>query len=73
MEKNWNILLTKSNSKFDEIRTTESSIKKTLIVNIEDLKVKIISFKIDYDENGPKKEGLEPKEAANRLSRFKEE
>jgi len=51
----------------------ESEIKATLIKNIAELKDKIVLFKKDYDENGPKKEGLEPKEAANRLSRFKEE
>jgi hypothetical protein len=73
LEKNWHNLLLKSNDKFDKIRHTEVSIKTVLLENISHLKKKIITFKIDYDENGPKKEGLEPKEAANRLSRFKEE
>lgn len=73
LENNWNELLRKANDKFDKIREKESNIKETLLNNISELKHKIILFKKDYDENGPKKEGLEPKEAANRLSRFKEE
>lgn len=63
----------KANAKFDDIRKTESKIKTTLLSNIVELKSKITSFKTDYENNGPKQEGLEPKVAANRLSRFKEE
>jgi dynein heavy chain len=73
LENNWNDLLKKANAKFDEIRQTESNIKTTLLNNISQLKKKIQSFKNDYEQNGPKQEGLEPKVAANRLSRFKEE
>ena len=73
LENNWNDLLGKANNKFDIIRKTESSIKSQLLSNIVELKKKIVNFKNDYEHNGPKKEGLEPKEAANRLSRFKEE
>jgi len=73
LEKNWNDLLYKANNKFDDIRQTESGIKTTLLSNISELGTKIQNFKKDYDLNGPKQEGLEPKVAANRLSRFKEE
>lgn len=73
LENNWNDLLKKANAKFDDIRKTESKIKTTLLSNIVELKSKITSFKTDYENNGPKQEGLEPKVAANRLSRFKEE
>jgi len=47
LENNWNDLLKKANSKFDEIRKTESKIKTTLLSNIVELKSKISSFKTD--------------------------
>jgi len=47
LQNNWNDLLRKANLKFDEIRITETDIKKTLLLNISELKNKISNFKHD--------------------------
>jgi len=39
--------------------------------NIDNLRTRIEKFINEYETDGPKKEGLGPKEAANRLSSFK--
>jgi hypothetical protein len=41
--------------------------------NIENLRQRIAKFIHEYETDGPKKEGLGPKEAADRLSSFKTE
>lgn len=47
--------------------------KVELIEAIKKFRIDVAKFKIAYDSEGPNVEGISPKDAAERLRRFKEE
>jgi dynein heavy chain len=68
----WAMLLETSNNKFSELRSIQDDIKSKLFENTTQFKVDLNNFKIQYDNEGPNVEGISPKDAAERLKRFKE-
>lgn len=73
IESEWKKLLKEASEKYDELRDCQSLKKSELIVGCNKFKKDISIFKKAYDSEGPNVEGITPKEAAERLRRFKEE
>jgi dynein heavy chain len=70
---NWKALLKKSETRTEELSKTQTKFKRQLLKDIKEFKLDVINFREDFLRNGPMVDGINPQDAVDRLSRFKEE
>jgi dynein heavy chain len=73
LQKDWGNIVTTANSVRNSLQQKQADFKFGLVDGINKLKIDVIKFKQDFDQNGPMVKGIEPKEALNRLKQFSEE
>jgi len=69
----WNSLVNLAEKRQNELSETQNSYKRDLIKSVKFLITDVKEFRTDYDKNGPMVNGIKPREAVERLRRFKEE
>jgi dynein heavy chain len=72
LKQNWKDLLHKADEKQSELQHTQAENLKRLKANQRELIIKVQDLRRDFEEKGPKVPGIQPKEASDRLSEFKE-
>jgi dynein heavy chain len=70
---NWKKLLKHAETRTEELSRTQTKFKRTLLRDIKDFKADVEHFRNDFSKNGPLVDGINPNDAVDRLSRFKEE
>jgi len=70
---NWKKVTAKALERTDDLSKRNIGFKRGLISDINKFKVDVVDFRNDFVKNGPLIKGIEPMEAVDRLSRFKEE
>jgi dynein heavy chain len=70
---NWAKLLAESESRQEEFSLKQVAYKKNLIKTVNAFKKDVAEFRALYDRHGPMVRGIPPREAVERLKRFKEE
>jgi dynein heavy chain len=73
LRSNWAKLVEESNRRQAELSAKQDEYKKTLVATIIAFKKDVKDLRILYEEKGPMVAGIEPREAVERLKRFKEE
>ena len=69
----WNSLVSLAEKRQNELGDTKNIFKNDLIKSVKFLITDVKEFRKDYDKNGPMVNGIKPREAVERLRRFKEE
>jgi dynein heavy chain len=69
----WNALVILAEKRQNELSETQNTYKRDLIKSVKFLITDVKEFRVDYDKNGPMVNGIKPREAVERLRRFKEE
>jgi len=73
LRKNWAELQADSKSKQEELSLQQIQYRKDLIKTVNAFKKDVVKFRADYEQNGPMVRGIPPREAVERLRRFREE
>lgn len=73
INKDWDELVQQAVQVRNNLQGQQSDFKKTLIVGVKVLVEDVVSFRKNFEENGPMVAGIEPKEALNRLKLQSEE
>jgi dynein heavy chain len=73
INKDWDELVQQAVQVRNNLQGQQSEFKKTLIVGVKVLVEDVVSFRKNFEENGPMVAGIEPKEALNRLKLQSEE
>jgi dynein heavy chain len=73
LQSNWSKLSEESRRRQDDLSTKQAEYKKTLIDTVNTFKKDVRKFRKEYEEKGPMCAGITPREAVERLKRFKEE
>ena len=73
LRSNWTKLVEESNKRQAELSGKQDEYRKTLIATITAFRKDVKDLRILYEEKGPMVAGIEPREAVERLKRFKEE
>jgi dynein heavy chain len=71
--KNWTDLLAESENRQEELALKQIQYKKDLIKTVNVFKKDVARFRAEYERSGPMVRGIPPREAVERLKRFKEE
>jgi dynein heavy chain len=69
----WKGLVELAESRQNELQETQNFFKKDLIRSVKSLIVDVKDFRKNYSENGPMVNGINPRDAVERLRLFKEE
>ncbi|CAD7937238.1 unnamed protein product [Amoebophrya sp. A120] len=69
----WDKLLQDSEARQDVLSAQQAQHKKTLITTVNNFKKDVQDFRKNYEANGPMVDGIPPKQAVERLKRFREE
>ncbi|CAK0855452.1 unnamed protein product [Prorocentrum cordatum] len=72
-QKNWHDLLAESENRQEELALKQIQYKKDLIKTVNTFKKDVARFRAEYERSGPMVRGIPPREAVERLKRFKEE
>merc|ERR1719162_1525504 len=72
-QKNWHDLLSESENRQEELALKQIQYKKDLIKTVNTFKKDVARFRAEYERSGPMVRGIPPREAVERLKRFKEE
>jgi len=70
---NWNRLLELGHKRQGELSMKQNQFKTELTETIKAFQLDVVEFRKQFEEKGPMVVGIEPKEAVERLRRFKEE
>jgi dynein heavy chain len=70
---NWKKLLKLCESRTEELSKAQTKFKRNLLRDIKEFKTDVINFREDFLRNGPMVDGINPNDAVDRLSRYKEE
>eukprot|EP01040_Poterioochromonas_malhamensis_P004773 gene4773-5123_t len=70
---NWKKLLKQCEMRTEELSKTQTKYKRQLLKDIKEFKRDVEQFRDDFLRNGPMVDGINPNDAVDRLSRFKEE
>jgi len=70
---NWKKLLKQCETRTEELSKTQTKFKRTLLKDVKEFKADAVAFRDDFLRNGPMVDGINPNDAVDRLSRFKEE
>jgi len=73
LEKDWEILVANAEVKRNDMQGEQAAFKRDLIGGIEHLVVDVKEFRVKFDTEGPAVDGIEPREALNRLRMFADE
>ena len=73
MQKDWEVLVVKSEQTRNELQGQQAEYKMTLIKGIKALVIDVKEFRHNFETKGPTVAGLEPREALNRLRMFSDE
>ncbi|CAE8591739.1 unnamed protein product, partial [Polarella glacialis] len=73
LKKNWSDLLAESEMRQSELSEKQVQYKKDLIKTVNFFKKDVNKFRAEYERTGPMVKGIPPREAVERLKRFKEE
>ena len=73
LKSKWKNLVEKSTQRQNELQETQNFYKRDLIKSVRFLITDVHEFRKDYDKNGPMVNGIKPRDAVERLRRFKEE
>ena len=73
LKSNWNKLVEESNKRQAQLSAKQGEYKKTLVSTITTFRKDVKDLRALYEEKGPMVPGIEPKDAVERLKRFKEE
>ncbi|CAJ1345300.1 unnamed protein product [Effrenium voratum] len=73
LKKNWKDLLEESEARQHELSNKQIQYKKDLIKTVNSFKKDVARFRAEYERSGPMVKGIPPREAVERLKRFKEE
>jgi dynein heavy chain len=73
MKSSWQKLLLESEQRQEEFTGKQSEYKKNLIKTVNSFKNDVHEFRKAYETRGPMVQGIPPREAVERLKRFKEE
>lgn len=73
LQKDWGSIVAQATQVRNDLQQRQANFKYNLVDGINKLKVDVVKFKDDFDQNGPMVKGIEPKEALNRLKQFSEE
>lgn len=73
LKKNWKDLLDESEARQQELSHKQIQYKKDLIKTVNSFKKDVVRFRAEYERSGPMVKGIPPREAVERLKRFKEE
>uniref|UniRef100_A0A7S3YRZ4 AAA+ ATPase domain-containing protein n=1 Tax=Lotharella globosa TaxID=91324 RepID=A0A7S3YRZ4_9EUKA len=73
MRSKWNAILQRSEQTFKHISNIKGPYKKTLVDKVAEFQVAVTDFDSDYKENGPMRDGINPKEATAALKKFQRE
>eukprot|EP00397_Hematodinium_sp_SG-2012_P000031 GEMP01000031.1.p1 GENE.GEMP01000031.1~~GEMP01000031.1.p1 ORF type:complete len:4639 (+),score=1050.01 GEMP01000031.1:391-14307(+) len=73
LQSNWDKLLKESLKRQDELSVKQAEYKRTLIQTVNNFKKDVRDFRREYEAHGPMVKGIPPREAVERLRRFKEE
>eukprot|EP00392_Amoebophrya_sp_AT5.2_P015403 g15605.t1 len=69
----WDKLLQDSEARQDVLSAQQAQHKKNLITTVNNYKKDVHDFRANYEKNGPMVDGIPPKQAVERLKRFREE
>lgn len=70
---NWKKLLKQAETRTEELSKAQLRYKRQLLRDIKEFKLDVQNFREDFLRNGPMVDGINPNDAVERLSRFKEE
>lgn len=70
---NWKKLLKQCEVRTEELSKSQNKFKRQLLKDVKEFKVDVTNFRDDFLRNGPMVDGINPNDAVDRLSRFKEE
>lgn len=70
---NWKKLLKQCETRTEELSKAQMKFKRQLLKDIKEFKRDVEQFREDFLRNGPMVDGIQPNDAVDRLSRFKEE
>jgi dynein heavy chain len=73
LKSNWDKLSQECEKRQDVLSTKQAEYKKTLIETVNTFKKDVKSFREGYEQKGPMVTGIAPREAVERLKRYKEE
>ncbi|EER19993.1 conserved hypothetical protein, partial [Perkinsus marinus ATCC 50983] len=73
LKRNWLKLVEESEKRQQELCLKQAEYKKTLIQTVNNFKKDVRDFRKNYESHGPMVNGIAPREAVERLKRFKEE
>ena len=73
MQKDWEILVVRSEQTRNELQGQQADFKMNLIKGIKALVIDVKEFRHNFETKGPTVAGLEPREALNRLRMFSDE
>jgi dynein heavy chain len=73
LQRNWSNLVKTHEERQEEFSLRQVSYKKNLIKTVNSFKKDVNEFRSLYDRHGPMVKGIPPREAVERLKRFKEE
>jgi dynein heavy chain len=73
LHKNWLDLLQESETKQEELALKQIQYRKDLIKTVNAFKKDVVKFRAEYERSGPMVRGIPPREAVERLKRFREE
>eukprot|EP00931_Biecheleriopsis_adriatica_P081368 TRINITY_DN5469_c0_g1_i1.p1 TRINITY_DN5469_c0_g1~~TRINITY_DN5469_c0_g1_i1.p1 ORF type:complete len:4656 (-),score=1282.68 TRINITY_DN5469_c0_g1_i1:88-14055(-) len=73
LKKNWSDLLAESEERQVELSMKQVQYKKDLIKTVNAFKKDVGRFRAEYERTGPMVKGIPPREAVERLKRFREE
>eukprot|EP00930_Biecheleria_cincta_P100463 TRINITY_DN920_c0_g1_i2.p1 TRINITY_DN920_c0_g1~~TRINITY_DN920_c0_g1_i2.p1 ORF type:complete len:4610 (-),score=1017.36 TRINITY_DN920_c0_g1_i2:106-13935(-) len=73
LQSSWARLLAESETRQEELTVKQVQFKRNLIKTVHSFKRDVEKFRRDYEERGPMVKGIRPKEAVERLKRFREE
>ena len=73
LKNKWKSLVELAETRQNELQQTQNSFKRDLIKSVRFLIQDVDEFRKDYEKNGPMVVGIAPREAVERLRRFKEE
>lgn len=73
LTKHWEDLLAESENRQEELSKQQSRYRRDLIKTVNCFKKDVAKFRAEYERSGPMVKGIPPREAVERLKRFREE
>jgi len=73
LQSNWTKLLSESETRQEELSMKQVQYKRNLIKTVNSFKKDVVEFRASYERHGPMVRGIPPREAVERLKRFREE